>query len=146
MLAIRKAIADKLAEQGHKMPLYNGPIVLGLVFRFPVPATASRAVRYASHNTLRPKRPDLDNLEKQFCDAMNGVLWADDSQVCAKFSCKVSDVGKEGSTSVYVRERASDAGFDFRLEVESVAEFLPFEDVVLPPLPPKESKKKPSRA
>lgn len=128
------------------MPLYNGPIVLGLVFRFPVPATASRAVRYASHNTLRPKRPDLDNLEKQFCDAMNGVLWADDSQVCAKFSCKVSDVGKEGSTSVYVRERASDAGFDFRLEVESVAEFLPFEDVVLPPLPPKESKKKPSRA
>ena len=30
----------------------------------------------------KPTRPDLDNVAKQVLDALNGVVWDDDSQVC----------------------------------------------------------------
>ena len=36
---------------------------------------------YAAYKTTKP---DLDNLEKMLWDAMNGVVFADDSLICGK--------------------------------------------------------------
>ena len=30
---------------------------------------------------FRPKKPDKDNIEKIYFDAMNGMIWGDDNQV-----------------------------------------------------------------
>jgi Holliday junction resolvase RusA-like endonuclease len=60
--------------------LFSCPIVLRLVFLFPRP----KALRWKSKPMPRiacVKKPDIDNLIKSFCDALNFVLWADDSQV-----------------------------------------------------------------
>lgn len=86
------------------MPLFKGPVLLSIVFRFPVAPGGTRPVRYAKHNTPRAQRPDLDNLEKQICDALNGVAWHDDAQVVIKASMKLQDLWKEGSTELYVEE------------------------------------------
>lgn len=86
------------------MPLFKGPVLVSFVFRFPISVHGTRPVRYAKHNTPRAQRPDLDNLEKQICDALNGVAWADDSQVVIKASMKLQDLWQEGSTSIYIEE------------------------------------------
>jgi len=47
-------------------------------------------------------RPDGDNILKIVCDALNEILWLDDSQVClAKISKKY---GREPSVIVVVEE------------------------------------------
>lgn len=38
-------------------------------------------------------RPDLDNVTKGICDALNGVLWKDDSQICRLSVWKTYDYG-----------------------------------------------------
>lgn len=55
--------------------LFDGAIVLSLVFYLPKPASASRKVLYPT------KRPDLSKLVRSTEDALKGVLWVDDSQV-----------------------------------------------------------------
>ena len=34
------------------------------------------------------KRPDVDNLLKLVCDALNGVAWKDDSDIASTFAVK----------------------------------------------------------
>ncbi len=52
---------------------YTGPIVLELLFM--MGRNRDRTQRYHT------KRPDLDNLVKSVKDALNGIIWKDDSQV-----------------------------------------------------------------
>ena len=47
------------------------------------------------------KRPDLDNLEKLFMDAANGILYNDDAQIAEKNSMKM--YADKGSPGYYVR-------------------------------------------
>jgi Holliday junction resolvase RusA-like endonuclease len=61
------------------------PISLTVAARFPLPASAPKRQRY--HLTMggcvrMATRPDLDNIVKAVLDALNGVAWADDGQVC----------------------------------------------------------------
>jgi Holliday junction resolvase RusA-like endonuclease len=47
-------------------------------------------------------RPDLDNMEK-LLDALNGLAWKDDSQVCAKISLKrYAEIDEEEGVHVHV--------------------------------------------
>jgi Holliday junction resolvase RusA-like endonuclease len=43
----------------------------------------------------RDQKPDADNLTKTVMDAMNGVAWRDDAQVCSLSATKVIATGDE---------------------------------------------------
>ena len=60
-------------KQFWQQPL-QGPIAVDLLFYFKAP-------KKPKHATYVVTRPDLDNLSKSICDAMNGLCWVDDSQI-----------------------------------------------------------------
>lgn len=51
---------------------------------------------------LHPKKPDSDNVIKQICDALNGVVWVDDGQVV--FAHAIKTRGREPLVNVWVWE------------------------------------------
>ncbi|KKK49189.1 hypothetical protein LCGC14_3137560, partial [marine sediment metagenome] len=84
----------------------QGPVLLGALFRMPLPKGAPKYIRKVVEATdkyamseytisvlmdclnegplskvLHTKRPDVDNLVKLVKDALNGIYWKDDSQV-----------------------------------------------------------------
>ena len=54
-----------------------------ILARFSIPPSWSRKKReQARLGLLRPRGPvDIDNVTKIVCDALNGIIWADDAQV-----------------------------------------------------------------
>lgn len=68
----------KLAAAGKVKELMTGPIELDVEFYLPRPKSLPNRITYHT------KRPDLDNLIKAVMDALNGVVWRDDSQVVEK--------------------------------------------------------------
>ena len=87
--------ADFLAKAMQHKPdkPFDCPLSLTLFFIFPRPknhfGTGKKAnVLKDSAPVWHTGRPDLDNLEKFICDALNGVFWRDDSIICQKFSEK----------------------------------------------------------
>lgn len=79
---------------------------LNAVFVLPIPASWPAWKREAAlADGVRPVgKPDVDNLVKLAKDALNGVLWVDDSQVVALTAHKV--YGAEPKTCIYVAELA----------------------------------------
>lgn len=61
----------------------DGPVVLELQVAMPVPSSWSRRARAAALADLAPptRKPDIDNVIKIICDAVNGIVWGDDVQV-----------------------------------------------------------------
>lgn len=59
------------------------PLKVAIIFSMPIPQSYSKKRRewilkgFEQHT----KRPDADNLGKAVIDALNGVAWADDSQI-----------------------------------------------------------------
>lgn len=53
----------------------SGPLHLTLYFGMTKPKSRDRA------RPLPDSKPDLDNLTKLVCDALNGIVWMDDAQV-----------------------------------------------------------------
>ena len=70
-------LAAKVAMAG--LAPVNGPVLVTVLFRFGRPKSHSKAARLDDNHT---QKPDLDNLCKAVLDALNGICWADDSQVC----------------------------------------------------------------
>jgi Holliday junction resolvase RusA-like endonuclease len=75
------AVAAQMAMRGQ--PLFDGPCAVSLNIFMSVPASWSRRKRLLAlgGDLLPTKKPDADNIEKVVFDAMNGVVWRDDSQV-----------------------------------------------------------------
>lgn len=61
------------------------PVRVEILARFPVPCSASKTQRRQMQaGILRPtKKPDADNIAKIVCDALNGVAYQDDKQICS---------------------------------------------------------------
>ena len=70
-------LAGKVAMAG-QAPV-DGPVLVTVLFRFARPKSHSKAARADDNHA---QKPDLDNLCKAVLDALNGICWADDSQVC----------------------------------------------------------------
>ncbi|WP_237173024.1 RusA family crossover junction endodeoxyribonuclease [Paracandidimonas lactea] len=64
-------------------PLIDGPVDVLMRIALPVPASWSqKKQREALAGTLVPTvKPDMDNVIKAVFDAINGVVWNDDTQV-----------------------------------------------------------------
>lgn len=84
---ISKAARTAMGET----PPMEGAVSVSLYFRLPMPrATPKKRMVSLLDGSVRPtKRPDLDNLDKSVLDAMNGIVYADDSQVVTIHSKKV---------------------------------------------------------
>jgi Holliday junction resolvase RusA-like endonuclease len=66
------------ATASHVPLIESGPIWLALVFVFPWPKSWPKKRRPQFHTV----KPDASNLLKLVEDALNGICWRDDSQVC----------------------------------------------------------------
>jgi Holliday junction resolvase RusA-like endonuclease len=72
-----------MQELGNK-PALDCPVEFVLRAIFPVPASWSERKRQqAITGEIKPgKKPDLDNIAKAWNDALNGVVYRDDSLIC----------------------------------------------------------------
>jgi Holliday junction resolvase RusA-like endonuclease len=72
-----------MAEIGNKEP-FDCPVEFVMRAIFPVPASwSSKKRQRALGGEMRPgKKPDLDNIAKAWNDALNGVVYRDDSLIC----------------------------------------------------------------
>lgn len=79
-----------------KTPPLLGPVAVVMVFAFDVPDSYSAKKKSGCFKmeVLHTKRPDIDNLQKSVLDAMNKIVFQDDSQVCYVESHKIFSAGK----------------------------------------------------
>lgn len=84
-----KAIAQSVMS---REPLET-PLAAFLYFRLPIPKSyPKKRIQACLEGLERPiKKPDLDNLAKSVLDALNGVVYKDDSQLVSLHITKVYD-------------------------------------------------------
>jgi Holliday junction resolvase RusA-like endonuclease len=72
-------------------PPLEGALSLSIRLRFPIRKTGSKATKAAKAlGEIAPTvKPDWDNAAKAICDALNGVIYLDDSQIVRAFVTKV---------------------------------------------------------
>lgn len=78
----REQIQWQIKSQFKEEP-FTIPLALDLIFLMPIPASSSATKKKQMANGLiaHTKKPDLDNLCKFYLDAMNNLVFKDDSQV-----------------------------------------------------------------
>jgi len=88
---------------GSSQPL-ESPVEVFLYVRLPIPQSYSKKRSEACLNgSERPKKkPDIDNVAKVFLDAMNGIVYKDDTQVVSLHVNKV--YAQESGVDVLIRE------------------------------------------
>jgi Holliday junction resolvase RusA-like endonuclease len=88
---------------GSQKPL-EGPIVACIYITLPIPASYSKKRSQAclSGEERPTKRSDIDNFCKAIFDGMNGIVFADDSQVVSLHATKV--YGTVGMVEIMVQE------------------------------------------
>lgn len=77
-----KATVRMAAQSAYNGPPLEGALQVDCVFVFP----RSKAMiwkRKPMPRVRHTKKPDRDNCDKAVLDALNGLLWRDDCQVCA---------------------------------------------------------------
>ncbi len=96
---VRQACQDAMGDS----PPMAGPVSLRIEAWLPVPASWSKKRRQeALEGLVVPGKPDLDNIAKAVMDAVNGVLYDDDKQVCALRVQKW--YGQTGRIEIYAHE------------------------------------------
>jgi Holliday junction resolvase RusA-like endonuclease len=95
------------AHEAYFGPLLSGPITLWITFRLPRPKSDFGSGR--NSDKLKPsaasyhiKKPDLDKLNRAVSDALKGIIWKDDSQVCALHSTK--EYGSNPGAQITIQE------------------------------------------
>lgn len=94
----RVALFGVQAMAAAGMKPMGGPLRLTVAAVFAVPASWSKAKRAAAlAGQGHTSKPDIDNVVKAVADGLNGVAWADDSQVCA-IACRKTYGAEPGLT------------------------------------------------
>ena len=71
----------------------NGPLEVRVTAFMPVPTSWSRKKqRTALEGSIRPGRPDADNILKLAADSLNHIVWHDDSQIAEARVSKLYDL------------------------------------------------------
>lgn len=78
-----KSILHNLVTEQYKKPPLTGALSVSLLFYRPVQRSLSNVERQRrlSNEHKAVVKPDVDNYIKSTLDALNGVLWDDDSQI-----------------------------------------------------------------
>jgi len=86
----------------------EGPLKLSMVFV--MPRTQNQIWKTKPMPRIwHSKKPDFDNLEKSVCDALKGLVWIDDSQICSVSTVKVIAAGNEQPHVEFHCERLTSA-------------------------------------
>ena len=99
--AIASAARTKLFHAQPKT-IFTGPLYAALTFYLPKPKGKIR-----KNSTPYPHpdcKPDIDNLEKLVFDALNGVLYKDDSQIIETYCRKQWAYDGEPRTEIIITE------------------------------------------
>lgn len=98
-----RATAERIMDG--RSPL-DGALEVGVMAIVPIPESWSKTKRSAAaRGLIRPtSRPDADNYLKIACDALNGIVWRDDSQITDTQIRK--RYGHEPSLQIFVRQIA----------------------------------------
>lgn len=110
MLEMKKYVQQSLG--GVKQPLFKGPLLVIVQYRIPAPLSLPERKRKPQSCLPHARRPDGDNLDKFLGDALNGVLWEDDSRIAFSFRSKVWTDARVGETVLFVKE-ISEGAVDF---------------------------------
>jgi Holliday junction resolvase RusA-like endonuclease len=78
----------------------EGALSVGISFYFAMPKSWSAKKKSAMNMKYHTQKPDLTNLVKMLEDALNGVIWQDDSQISELMVKK--RWGVEGCTEVSI--------------------------------------------
>lgn len=73
---------EYLKNGGERKENYTGTVKVRMLFVFPIRKSWTKKKKKAMLNNFHTIKPDLDNLEKTVLDALNGLAFKDDSQVC----------------------------------------------------------------
>ena len=78
-----KAVLHNLVTEQYKNPPLTGALSVSMLFYRPVQKSLSNIERQRrlSNEHKAVVKPDVDNYIKSTLDALNGVLWDDDSQI-----------------------------------------------------------------
>lgn len=98
-----EAVIRICANQQVGQPVLLGPLTLSIAMEVEVPASWSKRKRAdALANTVRPTgKPDLDNVAKLIADALNGIVWKDDAQLCSLTIAR--RYAEKAQTAIWVR-------------------------------------------
>lgn len=91
-VGVFKTCVQIAARKAHQGPLLEGPLRLSLLFLLHRPQRLIWKTRPMPRLWATCK-PDFDNAAKAVCDALNGVLWIDDSHIC---ECRVRKMYASG--------------------------------------------------
>jgi Holliday junction resolvase RusA-like endonuclease len=96
-------IAERARAAVGPLDPYKGAVELEAHFALPVPKSWSKRDRTdALAGVIQPQgKPDLDNFTKALSDALNGIVYADDSQIVSARITK--RYGEEPGAAVTVR-------------------------------------------
>lgn len=103
-----KIMAQIISLLGEKWEPIKGPLSMSFIFEFERPKThygtgKNAGILKGSAPVFHIQKPDLDNLKKFYLDAMNELVFKDDSQVVDITAKKMW--GSEGKTSVKIEKR-----------------------------------------
>lgn len=77
-----RAIKNAFLAAGGTLTNLPVKVSINAYYKIPASATKKKAEQMMSGEILPTKKPDTDNIAKAVCDALNGVAYHDDAQVC----------------------------------------------------------------
>ena len=82
----------------------KGPLGVWMTFYFSIPKsyTKKQKEELRENDYLHIKKPDCDNLAKLYLDAMNGIVYEDDSQIQALHIRKFYNMNGDGFVHIQV--------------------------------------------
>lgn len=90
----------------NNLSIFTGPLIAEIEVLFDIPKSASKKmIENIKNNKEYPtKKPDVDNIAKTILDALNKVVYDDDSQVVDLIVHKVYGIGYTG-VNVLIKEK-----------------------------------------
>jgi Holliday junction resolvase RusA-like endonuclease len=104
-------IVEDFRKQGFIDVINEVPLMVNILFKVNPPKSVTKLEQFLNLLLWRfpTIKPDLDNLEKTIIDSMNGVIYADDSQIVGLSSFKIYTDDEEG----FVLWVSNFRGFDY---------------------------------